>query len=735
MANIKTFLSAKLSRRSHDNDLAENDPSSGMDSNTGINRSNSAPKMRHKRDDSTRLMAGLQKVFGYHRRNNSVPPSSDLYIPGRTSMPVPATSISTSKRLYRFQSTKQKTVGTDNHFSLQQILICPKYATSTSPPPSTANNTTMLSNMVPSSTPPTIPFTPPTSAHSETSIPNERHVSVTSVTSLTKSVTHPTRPGVKTQADLGFTTDIDTRADSRPILRTTSQPVAVESPHDSPDAYADELEAAFVDRRAAEKLLAQRHVAIMPRANTSERLKPLGIVLKKKGPGDGHNIARLPSSLSPSTLRQTSLRTANQEIEALRRRKAIKDLTFSAADGCPTNIDIMDQINAHFHLQARHAGGDIPDATFNVNGISIRASEMPKGSVERNWIMRYNAVVNNAELVERRLMNSEDHEMIVVQLFPEDRRHILKPEHFEIFMNGLGEEGILTKAQAKSIATVAVSCEEFEQGVHYVQDSRNKHAHRRNTTAAAIFDIPRQASRGITSFPSRQANGESQHELYYYLRILVEAAVYDQKFWKGYFFPNARSRFNNFFEAYKITQENWLLPPNLTDYKREWTHREIRLLYHGQLICNLLKQYEAGEITDFGIVRAVRATFVGIPAQPSWCPDDLESFLYHRINESGLAISKIPEILALHPEHDTTFANYRLRQHVINGLRERAEQFEKEEATRLKEIDKSYMTFEHAKRKGMTRWERMKEGLKKAFGKKQIVAPFDPFAPEHALGG
>ncbi|CAN9201848.1 unnamed protein product [Alternaria alternata] len=715
MANFKTFLSAKSSRRSHDNDLAENDHSSGMKSNTSTNRSNSAPKMRHKRDDSTRLMAGVQKVFGYHRRNNSVPPSSDFYIPSMTSMPTPATCSSTSKRLYRFQSPKQKT-----------------YATSTPLSPSTANNTTMLSNMVPSSTPPTSPFTSPTSAHSETSIPNEKHVSVTSVTSLTKSVTYP---GVKTQAELGFTTDIDTHADSRPISRTTSKPVAVESTHDSPDAYTDELEAALADRRAAEKLLAQRHAAIMPRANTSERLKPLGIVLKKKGPGDGHNVARLPSSLSPSTLRRTSLRTANQEIEALRQRKAIKDLTFFAADGCPTNIDIIDQINAHFHLQARHADGDIPDATFNVNGISIRASEMPKGSVERNWIIRYNAVVNNAELVERRLMNSEDHDVIVAQLFPEDRRHILKPEHFEIFMNGLGEEGILTKAQAKSIATVAVSLEEFEQGVRYVQCSKTKHAHRRNITAAAIFDIPRRASRGITSFPSRQTNGESQHELYYYLRILVEAAVYDQKFWKGYFFLNARNKFNDFYEAHKITQEGWLLPPNLTDYKREWTHREIRLLHRGQLICNLLKQYQAGEITDFGIVRAIRATFVGIPAQPSWCPEDLESFLYHRINESGLAISKVPEILALHPEHDTTFANYRLRQHVVNGLRERAEQFEKEEATRLKEIDKSYMTFEHAKRKGMTRWERMKEGLKKAFGKKQIVVPFDPFAPDHAVGG
>ncbi|KAL1799429.1 hypothetical protein ACET3X_003466 [Alternaria dauci] len=722
MANIKTFLSAKPSRRSHDNDSAENDHSISMDSNTGMNRINSAPKMSLRREDTSRLMAGFQKVFGYHRRNNSVPPSSDLDIPSPSSTPAAATSVSTPKKLYHFQSPKQT-----------------KHATPTPPLPFTANDTifesktTMLSSMVPSSTPPTNPSAPPTSAHSETSTPSEERVGVTSTTPLTKSANLPAKADVEIQADLSLATDVDTRAESHPILRTTSQLMVVEPTHNSSDAYTNELESAMADRRAAEKLLAQRHAAIKPQANTSERLKPLGIVLEKKEPGESRNIARLPSSLSPASRLRTSLGTSNEAIEAVRRRKAIKDLAFFAADGCPTNIEIMDQINAHFRLKDRHDDSEIPDVTFNVNGVSICASEMPKGSVERNWIIRHNAVVNNAELVERRLMNSDDHEMIVAQLFPEDCRHILKPEHFEIFMNGLGEEGILTKAQAKSIATVAVSLEEFEQGAYYVQDWRKQHGHRRNPTTAVIFDIPRQASRGVLSFPSHQTNSLSQHELYYYLRILVEAAVYDQKFWKGYFFPNARGRFNDFYEAHKITQENCLLPPSLTDYKRDWTHREVRLLHRGRLICDLLKQYEAGEVTDFGIVRAIRATFVGIPAQPSWCPEDLESFLYHRINESGLAVSKIPEILALHPEHDTTFANYRLRQHVINGLRDRAEQFEKEEATRLREIGRSYMTFKQANRRGTTMWERMKERWRKAFGKKQVVVPFDPFAPEHAV--
>jgi hypothetical protein len=482
--------------------------------------------------------------------------------------------------------------------------------------------------------------------------------------------------------------------------------------------------------RDAQRLLDQRHAAIKPQANTKKHVKPLEIVAKKKSPGDGLDIARLPSNLSPHSHRRTHSRTANQAIEALQRRKAIKDLAFFAADGCPTNIDIMDRINAHFDLKARHTDNEITDTTFNVNGVSIRASQMPRGSVERNWITRYNAVVNNAELVERRLMNGEDHEMIVAQLFPENRKHILKPQHFEIFMAGLGEEGILTKAEAKSIANVAVTYDEFDRGIHYVGNSVNKYAHRRNPTEAAIFDIPRQASRGVASFSPRPAN---QHELYHYLRILVEAAVYEQKFWKGYFFLDARHKLNSFWEAHKISQEGWLLPPNLTEYKRDWTHREVRLLQRGQLICDLLKQHEANEVTDFGIIRSIRATYVGIPAQPSWCAEDLESFLYHRVTDSGLAVSRIAEILVLHPEHDVASSNKLLLQHIVSGLRERAELFQKEEAARLKEIDRSYMTFEEAKRKGMTRWEKVKEGLKKVFGKKEVVAPFDPFAPEHAV--
>ncbi|KAI4652518.1 uncharacterized protein J4E79_008824 [Alternaria viburni] len=651
MVRFKSFLSGKSFRRSHDGDRAKSEPKNSTSNDAGLSAgisSNSiAQKSNDKRKDSTRLVAGFQKVFGNHHRRDHVSPMPSA----------PVTPKSTPKRLYRFQSPKNK------KFSINHA-----------------------------------------------------------------------RPTIETPAETGLRSDNEKYSDDSPVLRTASHPATVDDTNISSDARTDRLKAAIEGMRAAEQLLNQRHATIKPQANTSKRVKPLDTIGRNVGPRDNHGIARLPNSLSALNHRQTHLRTANQAIEAARRRQAVRYLAFYAADGCPTNIDIIDRINAHFHLEARHVDGEIPDATFDVNGVHIRASQMPKGSVERNWIIRYNAVVNNAELVERRLMNSEDHEMIVAQLFPEERGHILKPEHFQIFMTGLGEEGILTKAQAKSIATVAVSKEEFDQGIHYVEAANSKHTHRRNPTAAAMFDIPQQASRSTASFSSRPANGQNQHELYYFLRILVEAAVYSQKFWKGYFFPNAWNKLKNFYDAHKLSQKGWLLPPHLTEYKRNWTHREVRLLQRGQLICDLLKQYDAGEVTDFGIIRATRATFVGIPAQPSWCPEDLESFLYHRIADSGLTISKIPEILVLHPEHDMVFANYRLRQHVITGLRERADQFEKEEAARLKEIDKSYMTFEEVKKKEMTRWERMKVGLKKAFGKKEVVVPFDPFAPEHGSG-
>ncbi|KAF1833390.1 hypothetical protein BDW02DRAFT_500762 [Decorospora gaudefroyi] len=689
--------------------------------NKNINMDNTdAPKMGHKRKHSARLVTGIQKVFNNHHRSESASPGSTPIIVPMSASPAPAALSHTLKKLYRFQSPKQK-------------------AQPASSPPSTADATmvesdsTVLSSPLPSSPPSSNTLTPPSTPDYAVSASNKQEVAAAPLLSPKKVVDQVPQPALQTRLDDIPMAPVEKRADASASLPKTSQPSAVEAKPTKSDAYTDELEAAMAGMRAAEKLLNQRHAAMKPtvtkaKANTSKKVKPRNIAV-----GNSEATARLPAKLSPH--RRTQSSTPNEACEALRRRQAVKDLAFYAADGCPTNIDTIEQISAHFYLKARHTDSEMPDVTFNVNGVSVRASQMPYGSVERNWITRYNAVVDNAQLVERRLMNAEDHEMIVTQLFPDERGHILKPEHFEIFMTGLGEEGILTKGQAKTTARVAVTTEEFDKGARYTGPSVNRLAHRRNPTAVAMFDIPKEARRHIASFSPRPTQSQGQNELYYYLRILVEAAVYGQNFWKGYFFPSARNKLNDFYQAHKLSQEGWLLPPNLTDYKRDWTHREIRLLQRGQLICDLLQKYEANELTDYGIIRAIRATFVGIPAQPFWCTEDLESFLYHRIAGSGLSVSRIVDILVLHPDHDATFANQRVKAQIVAGLRDRAETFKQEEEARMQEIGRSQVTFKRAKKREMRRWERVKAGWKRAFGKKEVLLPFDPFAPEHGVVG
>lgn len=588
-----------------------------------------------------------------------------------------------------------------------------------------------LCNVLSTSTPPTSPLTPRTVAHPETPTHNYKRADPTSVTPLKKRVDVIVHSTTKLGNDTTSMSVFEKQVAISPSTHRISRNFVVKSPNTRNDAASDALNATAASMRAAEKLLHQRHAVIESRPNTRRRLKPRETSTRKADSRGGLDDARVPSNISLLTQRMNESRAASPSHNVLQRRQAIKDLVYHAADGCPTNIALVENINAHFDSRARHTASDVPDAEFNVHGVNVRASHMPHGSVERTWIARYNVLVNNAKLVERRLMNVEDHEMIVTQLFPEERSHILKPEHFEIFMSGLGEEGILTKAQAKSIASAIVTTEEFDRGARYTGTSVDKHAHLRSPTAVSMFDIPKLAGRRVASSSTFPQGSGSRHDLHYYLRILIEAAVYEQKFWKGYFFPNARDKLNSFYQAHQLSQEGLLLPPNLTDYSRDWTHREVRLLQRGQLVCQLMKQYEANELTDFGIVRAVRATYVGIPAQPSWCAEDLESFLYHRISGSGLAVANVTEILSLHPENDISFANRILRKHIMHELQERAEQFEKEEHARLREIDKSYATFKQARRNSMTKWERMKSRWKKMFGKKEFVIPFDPFASEH----
>jgi len=686
------------------------------------------PQIIHKRKRPAHLVTGLQKVSSkpHHGKGTLM-----------TSTPIAdavASSLSSAilgpvlNKPYRFESTMQKvsTVYTSNDIANTRAQNTP-YST----PPSTADATmaeykaTGVLGMLPLNNLPTSHMTPPTSAHPESS----------------KSANEPVEAGGvhlpnMYAVDAAHDTTNTRHLATNPVVVTRCvgpHPMMSETVDNNLGAQNDELGAAMAAMRAAEKLLSQRHAAIKPQAaNTSKRMKPLGIISKKAGQRASSAPAQVSSNTPVPVQRGTQLDTANEAIQALKRRQAVKDLAFFAADGCPTSVAIIGQMTAHLQLQDLHTAGEIPDVTFKVNGVNICTSQMLKGSIERNWVVRYNIMISNIKLVERRLLNFEDHELILAQLFPQERPHILKPEHFEIYMDSLGEEGIFTKAQAKGIADIGVTTEEFDKGAYYTLPSGSKYKDR-NANAISIFDIPRPAIRTISSNSTRPAKPQTQKNLYPYLRILVEAAAYNQNFWKGYYFPNARSKLNDFYQAYKLTQEGWLLPPNLTEYKRSWSYRETRLLQRGQYICELLAQYEADQLIDFGIVRAIRATYVGIPAQPSWCAEDLESFLYHRVTDSGLVVSKIPEILLLHPENDAVVANPPLRQRVIEALEARMRLFEAEEAARLSEIHRSQSTFKETRKMRMTRWERMVAGWKKVFGKKLVIPPFNPYDPLHDL--
>lgn len=120
---------------------------------------------------------------------------------------------------------------------------------------------------------------------------------------------------------------------------------------------------------------------------------------------------------------------------------------------------------------------------------------------------------------------------------------------------------------------------------------------------------------------------------------------------------------------------------------------EACFLAHAHLVCELLDKWDAGQLQDFGIIRAVRGTYVNIAMQGYRTAEELESFLYHRVVESELAIQFIPTIIALHPEYDSDFAHAQSHPAVVDGLQHRQQMFEKGEQERLEQMERSVVSF------------------------------------------
>ena len=506
-----------------------------------------------------------------------------------------------------------------------------------------------------------------------------------------------------------------------------------------------EYESALDGMREAEKILARRHAVVKTKGEKEVAHKKsfTNVFTKKRlrspktSPKDEptHNaqgsprVAKLPAYIgSPSHPQRKQPETAQEACDALQRRGIMQHLSYQGASGCGDAINALEELNAHYMLKARHQGtmNGIPDLILNFDGIHIRASKL--GVAERTWVSRFNVVRKLQLLTDRKQLGQEDFEHIGDQLFPGDVDHILKPEHFEIFVAGLGLEGIITVAEAKRIANLQPSVQEFEAGARWTGkqgDSQQRAGH--NISTLAIFAIPKEVKRSAATHYAHPLPSKKT-DLYHYLRILVEAATYDQKFWKGYFFADARSTLASFSQASVAQQQSQPIPPTLSDYTRPWTYRERRLLERGHIICRLLAAFDAGTLTDFGIIRAVRSTFIRLPGQAYWDADELSTYLYHRVVDSGLELSMIPQILALHHDYDAAAETAGSRVHMLGELEQQMKLFSEEEELRLAEIEVSLETFKKMKKKEMGRWRRFKKSVKKVFGKEQVVAPFDPFA-------
>ncbi|KAF1918547.1 hypothetical protein BDU57DRAFT_415366, partial [Ampelomyces quisqualis] len=491
-----------------------------------------------------------------------------------------------------------------------------------------------------------------------------------------------------------------------------------------------EYESALEELHNAEKILEQRHAAIKTPSKSAPAQKDitLEVIFKKavSNPKADGRTSQPPKAPAPSHQKRNQPATAKAACDALQRRQLTKQLAYRAIGGCDDAIMAFEELNAHYRLKARHPGtNDIPDLILNFEGVHVSASQLR--TVERTWLSRVNAASKLRLLADRKLLGREDHEQILLQLFPETIKDLLDPEYFHIFITGLGTEGILTASEAKSIICLGMTHEEFTAGARWTGVSRSSHKNARyDASVLRIFAIPHQSHHRSTNLSAHPLTAP-QTDLSHHLRILVEAAVYEQKFWKGYFFPNARSLLHSFYQAWSATQQGLPTPPHLTEYQRGWKYHEARLLQRGFLICNLLSSFESGTLTDYGIVRAVRGSLIRLSGQGRWDVENLSTYLYSRVVDSGLPVSLVPQILALHPENDQVFANQTLKTQVLKELGDQAETFRKEEEQRLREIEMSVSTFESLKKKEMGRWERIKF---KALGwkaRKEVVVPFDPF--------
>lgn len=489
----------------------------------------------------------------------------------------------------------------------------------------------------------------------------------------------------------------------------------------------------------AEETLAARHAGLQVKPNDKNPKSHVAMIIQKATKNEVLKVKRTrtkdvvpsvprPAPASRSTEVRRQPRTAGDAAAMMQRRDRIMRMTYGAVYyGCDDSIEKLERLITHFNDQADGRKPVTADIVIGFGDYHLRANDL--GDFERTWIARYNALCILKYKQTGRALSFEDYELLAQHFFPADDARLLTPEYFNIFLEPLAEEGVLTKEEFLEIRELGVTQEELDSGTTYTPPAVAPRVRARQAANSRMFRMPKRVMR--TGAINLAVQAKPTDNLDWYLRLLVEAAVYKQTHYRGFFFGDAAFTLNQFYQAYQLSKQDRLLPPELTEYNRPWTYAESRLLERGQLLCKLLKKYEAGTITDFGLLRIVRATLVQVPGQPGFSKDSIERLLYDRVVNAGIPIRRVPEILALLPENDAAFSSQKVRHAILASMNETALGYEAEEKVRMAEMMADQAAFAKKVKKELGVWGRIKSKAKGALRRKKVEdKAFNPFSPE-----
>ncbi|KAI8942937.1 hypothetical protein NX059_000975 [Plenodomus lindquistii] len=521
-----------------------------------------------------------------------------------------------------------------------------------------------------------------------------------------------------------------TTAAAPTVLKTcpsTSQHVQDDATSAARAGELSEQEVAMAAFERANAILEARHAALNPKpVDGSKPSKAVVKVNKAHQHKATTTVAKNPSHPHFSRVKPT-FATAADAATAMQRRQHVMGLVYeSVFYGYADSQDKLHQLNDHFHKRSVGLKGLDSDIIIGFGDFHFRASEL--GNLEHKWLARYNTICLLQDRHDARVLGGEDYEYLKEQLIPGDDGNQLTPAYFEIFLESLKEEGVLTDSEFLSIRDLGVTQDELEAGFRYIAPHIPARDLARQAQNLRLFRMPERHIVGSLAQDYTPADS-----LQSYLRTLVEAAVYKQKFYQGFFFGDAAKDLGNYLKAHQQAQQNELHASN-DYYFRAWTFQESRILDRGRLLCQLFKQYEEGAITDFGVLRIIRATLVHVPGQPRFFTESLEQLLYNRASSSNLPIAMIPEILALLPEHDNAFACPVQREEILGKLNATAQAFEVEETERLATIEANSKAYKQIVKQNLGIWGRVKRKAKTVFGRKKKGGEgkaFNPFDPVH----